>query len=179
MHRVPSIAEKAEVEKLPHWARVALAARCAKRLQPVLGRTWTDSSKEDIETIDNAITLVETAAKNAESIKNFQNLMDDILCVLKNFKSYVRTQKVQTEKHPAYYCIHVVYCALRSVHERSVGDRAWEACDCCEKIGDLCYGPSYRDNLLRHISWDIEKLKTQSSWRDSTPVPQESLGTCK
>jgi hypothetical protein len=176
MDRVPSIPEKGKIDKLPHWARVAIAARCARRLQPLLGRVWTNVSQEDIETIESAISAIENAAVNARTIDDTEKLTDDILCVLKNFTSYAKSQKVRRENHPGYYCIQVAFCAMKSVDETNVGYRAWEACDCCEKIGDLCYGSGYKDNLLRHIFWDLQNLKTQSSQCNSTPVPQGLFG---
>jgi len=178
MKRVPSIPEEAEIKKIPHWAQVALAARCARRLQPILGRVWTSASRMNLEKIENAISAIEIAAENAQKIEHSGNLIDDIVGVLKDFTSYVHSQKVRRENHPGYYCIQAGFCALKSVDETNVSGRAWEACDCCEKIGDLCYGPGYRDNLIRHIRWDFQKLnKTQSSsWCDSTPVSQEVLG---
>jgi len=176
MNRVPSIPEKGEVKKLSHWARVALAARCARRLQPLLGRVWSSISQEDTETIESDISAIETAVENAQSIENAEEFVDDILYVLKNFTSYPKSQKVRRENHPGYYCIQVVFCAMKSVDETNTGNQAWEACECCEKIGDTCYGPGFRENLLRHIFWDHQKLKAQSNRCDSTPVPQGFLG---
>jgi len=62
------IPTKEEIEQLPRWARVAFAARCARRVQPLYVIAWPDAHKNHIRDIDAAITLAEEAAENA--VKN-------------------------------------------------------------------------------------------------------------
>lgn len=52
----------AALSNLPRWARVAFAARAARRAQKVVGPTSGDAK----QVIDDAITLVETAASNGD-----------------------------------------------------------------------------------------------------------------
>jgi hypothetical protein len=51
-----------EIVKLPRWAKVAFAARCVRRVQPLLGSTWPEAPEKYIEAIEMAITLAEHVA---------------------------------------------------------------------------------------------------------------------
>ena len=51
-----------EPEALPHWARVAFAARCARRVQPLLRGHWPDVKRERIDAVERAIDLAERSA---------------------------------------------------------------------------------------------------------------------
>lgn len=54
---------KEEIAQLPRWARVAFAARCARRAQPNFLKHWPP--KEHIDGIENAIAIAEHNAANA------------------------------------------------------------------------------------------------------------------
>ncbi|MFN0146596.1 MAG: hypothetical protein ACKVT1_08805, partial [Dehalococcoidia bacterium] len=56
-----------ELVKLPRWARVAFAARCARRVQPLFLKHWPSAPKEHVEALDKAITLAETAARSGRA----------------------------------------------------------------------------------------------------------------
>src|SRR4051812_270845 len=51
-----------EIDKLPRWAVVTLAVRCARRVQPLLSRTDPGADPEEIGLIERAITLAGTSA---------------------------------------------------------------------------------------------------------------------
>jgi hypothetical protein len=52
-----------DLMKLSRWARVAFAARCARRVQPLFTHFWPGAPKEHVEAIDRAITLSEASAR--------------------------------------------------------------------------------------------------------------------
>jgi len=43
-----------ELGNLPRWARVAFAARCAARVQPLFLEYWPDAPREHVEASDYA-----------------------------------------------------------------------------------------------------------------------------
>ena len=55
--------QEEDLRKLPRWAIVAFAARCARRVQPLFAKYWKDAPKEHIEAVDRAITLSEASAR--------------------------------------------------------------------------------------------------------------------
>jgi len=182
MNKVPKIPEKEEVSQLARWARVAFAARCAKRVQPILERTWPDVSPEDIAVIKKAILSTEDAATNARALVDLEKERMDVGKIEEVFRSYIGKQKGAAVayfnnhvNHPAFYSLHAAYCAVCATQEKNNTDRAWEACYCCEKMDDFTYDPAYRDELVRHIRWDFGKLQ-QSRWDDNTPIKPDVLG---
>jgi hypothetical protein len=52
-------------ERLPRWAKVVLAARTARRLQPLLVRNWPKAPSEVISRIEQAIAMGEFSAAKA------------------------------------------------------------------------------------------------------------------
>lgn len=50
---------------MPHFARVAFAARCARRIQPLFRQYWPDAGPEQIHAIEKAIRLAEQSAATA------------------------------------------------------------------------------------------------------------------
>jgi hypothetical protein len=51
-----------EPELLPHWKRVAFAARCARRVRPLFDEAWPEATAKRVAAIDLAITLAERSA---------------------------------------------------------------------------------------------------------------------
>src|SRR5438552_2221502 len=46
--KVPLVPTQEEIEKLPRWARVAFAARCARRVLPAFKHFWPEAPEEHI-----------------------------------------------------------------------------------------------------------------------------------
>lgn len=57
----------AELELLPRWALVAVAARAARRVQPLFTSDWRGAPAEYVETIDRLLDLAETSAASGET----------------------------------------------------------------------------------------------------------------
>jgi hypothetical protein len=53
---------KVDPERLPHWSRVAFAARCARRVQPLFTEAWPDAAPARVAAVERAITLAEQSA---------------------------------------------------------------------------------------------------------------------
>ncbi len=52
------------LDELPHWQRVAFAARCARCVLPLLSRFWPDIPGERLRSVERAIELAEQSAKD-------------------------------------------------------------------------------------------------------------------
>jgi hypothetical protein len=59
---VPS---EGRLRKLPRWARVAFAARCARRVLPLINRYWEAVPAEHLRALADAIRITETIAASA------------------------------------------------------------------------------------------------------------------
>ena len=67
---------KAELMRMPKWATVVFAARCARRVQPVFTRVWKDAPRQHVEAIDKAISLSEAVAQRGASWDLFEAVDD-------------------------------------------------------------------------------------------------------
>jgi hypothetical protein len=53
-------------DDLPHWARVAFAARCARLVLPLLGPYWPNMPAENLQMLKHAIELAEHSAADGQ-----------------------------------------------------------------------------------------------------------------
>lgn len=51
-----------DLECLPHWSRVAFAAKCARRVQPLFAESWPEAASAVVSAVELAITLAERSA---------------------------------------------------------------------------------------------------------------------
>lgn len=61
--RRESVPTEKDLESLPRWAKVAFAARCARRVQPLFQSYWPGAPKEHTKTIERAISDAEGSAR--------------------------------------------------------------------------------------------------------------------
>ncbi len=54
-----------EIAQLPRWARVAFAARCARRVLPLFQHQWPDAPKEHVLGVKRAVDTTEQSATGA------------------------------------------------------------------------------------------------------------------
>jgi hypothetical protein len=59
-----------DIAKLPRWARVAFAARCARRALPLFVQHWPDAPSVHLKAIEKAISVAEDAAADAANAAN-------------------------------------------------------------------------------------------------------------
>jgi hypothetical protein len=65
MARAKQLPSEKDLLSLPRWARVALAARSARRVQPLLLELFPTASARQIQTVEKAIALAEALAAEA------------------------------------------------------------------------------------------------------------------
>ncbi|HEY1190667.1 MAG TPA: hypothetical protein VGE74_23750 [Gemmata sp.] len=57
-----------EIEELPRWARVAFAARCARRVLPLFRVSWPDAPDKELVAVTTVIEFTERAAAVGEAL---------------------------------------------------------------------------------------------------------------
>jgi hypothetical protein len=63
--------------RLGHWSRVAFAARCARRVQPLFEEAWPDATEKRKEAVERAIALAELAATQRQPVKGLKEAVLD------------------------------------------------------------------------------------------------------
>jgi hypothetical protein len=64
---VENNAVQVEPEQLPHWGRVAFAAGCARRVQPLFAEAWPDAIHDRVAAVERAIALAEQSAAEQQA----------------------------------------------------------------------------------------------------------------
>jgi hypothetical protein len=67
--------------RLPHWSRVAFAARCARRVQPLFQRAWPDATAGRKAAVEKAIQLAEQSASEKRAHSGLREAICDALMV--------------------------------------------------------------------------------------------------
>jgi hypothetical protein len=62
-----------DIESLPHWGRVAFAARCARQALPYFHRAWPDAPAQRLEAVKRAIELAEISATQAHPVDGLKD----------------------------------------------------------------------------------------------------------
>ena len=61
-----------DIESLPHWARVAFAARCGRNAMPLFRRFWPNAQQEREESLEHALHLAEQAAAKGRVVEGLK-----------------------------------------------------------------------------------------------------------
>jgi hypothetical protein len=66
-----------DVTLLPHWARVAFAARCARRVHPLFNRCWSRAAARRTDAIRLAIELAEQSSAAGKAVEGLKSATID------------------------------------------------------------------------------------------------------
>lgn len=71
--RDPNPEVEIDVASLPHWARVAFAARCARRVYPLFSECWPRAIPRRSNAILNAIQLAERSSAEGRAVEGLES----------------------------------------------------------------------------------------------------------
>lgn len=155
-----------EIKLLPRWARVAFAARCARRVQPLFAWARSNVEQNVAEEIEFAITLAEWSAANA-------NLADYTCTVLHSVSGFAAEE--------------IYWASIQAATSASRGVGSADSAAIAASSARNAYlefrdwfpvwpsGAEHRAGFAE----DFELLKAGSriaEWNDDTPVPPEFFG---
>lgn len=152
----PLVPTEGEVAALPRWARLAFAARCARRVLPLL----PVEIPSDREYATHVVGLVAAAEQSAAS-GSLQT------------RALASALKQVKERQPESVGHEAVLAALQTYH--------WEGCKAAQTavavLQRLAVVRTLRFVLLPRRDFDCVQLAArQQEWTDDTPVPPEVFG---
>lgn len=62
----PKLPTQEEIAKLPRWARVAFAARCARRALPLFKQHWPAAPDDHLQAVERAVSVAEAPAVRSD-----------------------------------------------------------------------------------------------------------------
>jgi hypothetical protein len=161
--RKPFLPSQEEIEQLPHWARIAFAARCAQRVLPIARRVWpADDPYHHLKAIGAAVAFAEQTASTAPQ----------------------RTRELGDAGHRlAEAAGDAVACAPNE----AAGAAAYAAANAANRVArhaavraaEAILRVSGDPRDLRAIRQDFERfrcLAKKHKWIDDTPVPPDAVG---
>lgn len=155
----PLIPTASEIEKLPRWAAVALAARCASRVQPLLGSSWPPIPEPLLNTSAESIPYV---------IRH---------CVEGGNQPAVKDMAFQPSPSTAYNAVAASVASVAAAETARFVTMAVQAA-----AAAITQSAALASHLTGHVSRirrDYEllaRLAATNHWTDETPVPPDILG---
>jgi hypothetical protein len=133
-------------ELLPHWARVAYAARCARYTQAMMRERLSDVSSRIQDAIENAILLAEQSARQAQTASNAEETVKRLL---------VLPTEAEADRQLTQACA----AAAQSVIGGGSASRTWchhswqYARDFAAIVGDRSLDAKLRDDFLQLVEY--------------------------
>ena len=149
----------AEILQLPRWARVAFAARCARRVLPQFNANWPDAPPEYAQAVESAVSIAESSARNA-TVDLVSGPMRAAYAAARDADTY------HLARSAAYTAAIAANTAGAAFFGATPADAAEEAAAAAVEAGASASQIRADYNLLRYYSW-------QHGWTDETPVPPE------
>lgn len=158
------------VESLPHWAKVAFAARCARRIQPFFIHFWPNAPAEHVTNVDDAISLAEKAARDADD-RPIARRADYTAAIAAHGPDHADVRDG---------AVAVARAAALAAHAVK-SDAHLEAFDAQEAALEaaLASSPTHYDATRTASERDLARLRQaaeENGWTDDTPVPSDILG---
>lgn len=154
-----------EIANLPRWARVAFAARCARRVFPLLRHFWQESPNQYASAVVHAIESAEESAilgsvdaSSIESIATDAVVAAGAARTIPRAAAVARAAKTAADSDPIAY-------------QYADAGRVWDAALAAVEAAD-----SSVVNFLRRDFDHLLNLSKWQHWTDDTPVPPEVFG---
>ena len=168
-----------ELERLPKWAQVAFAARCARRVQPLFLKLWPTAPQEHIAAIEKAIAISEQTASNAKiyPVETYINIYTAVQVIANE------TSTADNVAAAAAYAAAAYSTAPNAMYNYSAYSAYATAANAVDDaaVADIVYGDAETNiKAIQAMRRDFEQLcdaAEQRQWTDSTPVPPEFFGS--
>jgi hypothetical protein len=168
-----------EIESLPHWARVAFAARCARQGLPLFHRAWPAAPSRWLEYVQNATELAERSAAEAKPAAGLKDAhMYAIMtagAALAPVYGFLKDEPAPSNEADCYlacYVAKIAECAVKSAMEEGEESvfAALQACDYTRQAAD----GAEDEKIVAGLAGDLAgllRVARRGRWTDETPVP--------
>lgn len=153
---------KEEIAKLPRWARVAFAARCARRVLPLYKHHWPDAPEEYVADIVNAVEIAEQSAAAGYA---------DTRAAARAAADAARAASVAADfanADPA------AYTAAHTASD-AAADAAADAATARGAATDTAAWLAGKPIIVRDFQTLLARVNAEN-WTDNTPVPPKVFG---
>jgi hypothetical protein len=164
---------------LPHWARVAFAARCARLVFPLFGRSWPRVTARRSQAVLRAIEVAEQSAATANPADGLEEAVSEATitagAALRSVYGFGSDEGAPTERDQATIATFVANAAGRSA--KTAGEPAASsiapALDAVE-FAQTAAKTAAALTILVDMEHDFARLRravVTGRWNDQTAVP--------
>ena len=160
-----------ELQTLPRWARVALTARCARRVQPLFAGDWADAPEGCAESVERAVALSERPTVSELGATDAANAASIAARIAHDAHLGGHSVARAVASAAAYASLSAGIAAIRE----DVREAQFAVREAARAGGEDAVGTA----LAREVRRDYEalvKAARDGSWDDSGPVPPEFFG---
>jgi hypothetical protein len=182
----PPITDEA-MRALPRWARVAFAAKCGRRVQPLLRQFGANPHPDVLQAFDQAITLAEQSAAQAGPAPGLEEALRQAATYAPTMAGLAQMRQPGSAPTPVptsdiidYAVAATARAAATCAHEAGAGNDAASAVAALESYhwavhAALTAGVRGTDVVLRYDFWFLRDASDPAAFTDGTPVPPESF----
>jgi hypothetical protein len=177
--RKPGPGQEVDVSLLPHWARVAFAARCARRVYPLFTKAWPKASTRRSEAVLHAIRLAECSAAEGKPVEGLDSAISQTVvtagAALRSVYGFGSDEAAPTDKDLATIAALVSNAAGRAATaaNASPDDSTMPALEAHSFSHDAATTAT-AITILVDIEQDFARLRravVRGRWTDQTAVP--------
>lgn len=172
------------IAALPHWARVALAGRCARLALPEFRRAWPNALPKRLKTVQRCIVAAEQSALRGRAVDNLDGLTTNATVTVGAAIAglYGNPFQSDVESPPRDGNLAVVASKAARVAlmaaEAARNDAAKSAHYVSEAVCDTIdvARTVTNNNILRRLTKaiaDLERKAARQRWDDDSPVPPD------
>jgi hypothetical protein len=155
-----------EPARLPHWARVAFAARCARSVQPIFLKDWPDAEQRHIKSLKRAISLAENSAAKGSPTGDSRKAVTHAMRAAGASLIHEKITASQAASAARVAAEAVEHGATESITKAA--EAFGYACELAQETNQT--------NIISALCRDFDALAAffkKAPWSDSTPVPKD------
>jgi hypothetical protein len=174
-----------EVQQLPRWARVAFAARCLRRVQPLLRRFWENPPADILAVFDQAVAASELSATQANCVTELDDVLKSAeryappLAGMPQVRPYGTPPGTISSHHFVHYAIacaaiSAIQCAKAAAggDDEACADAAYRAYGWAVHAGNLVQVAGL-DRVLQADLRALQEAASRGEFTEMTPVGPE------
>jgi hypothetical protein len=172
------------IEALPHWARVAFAARCGRRVLPLFARYWVDVPPGRVASLAEALDLAERSAAEGRSLAGLKEASVSATIAAgaaqRGLYRTINDERAPTDRRAAWIAVYVAKAVewAATAAAAAPGESANPTLEAFVWAHDAAYDAEDID-ILDGLDGDLEALSRvvdRGRWTSQTPVPPEVFG---
>lgn len=172
----PQLPSEEEIAELPRWARVAFAARCARRVLPLYSVADTARWKKHSRVLLDVLDLADDVSDSAKLSPTLAKLKEDVNHIGVAGWTNSDDLTVNPDTLPSYWLVRAIWHVIHTVETNK-----FTTCftSVSSDVSAMRAADAFGFAIAPHIRRDFDHLAQLAEvrrWTDDTPVPPDVFG---